>query len=137
MFLPQIDHAGTPMVFWEIGGGDKICPLWRQYFQNMDALMLFVDATNRDFLMDARREIVNYVFTDDLPVDCPILVAANMQDLARAMSAEEVRKALNLEELVGKRRYKVLGTSGIRGEGMAEALDWIVENVKVARNARK
>ena len=133
MFLPQIDHAGTPMVFWEIGGGDKICPLWRQYFQNMDALMLFVDATNRDFLMDARREIVNFVFSGDLPEDLAVLVAANMQDLAGAMSVEEVRKALNLEDLAGRRRYKVLGTSGLTGEGMAEAMDWIVENVKDVR----
>lgn len=121
------------MVLWEVGGGDKICPLWRHYYQNMDALILFVDSNSKEFLMDARREIVNFVFSGDLPEDLAVLVAANMQDLAGAMSVEEVRKALNLEDLAGRRRYKVLGTSGLTGEGMAEAMDWIVENVKDVR----
>ena len=122
------------MIFYDHGGGDKICPLWRHHYQNVDALMLFVDSSDKDLLMDARREIVEYVLTDDLPADVPILVAANMQDLAGAMSAEEVRKALNLEELAGERRYKVVGTSGIRGDGVTEAMEWIVENVKIAKN---
>ena len=95
--------------------------------------MLVVDAANREYLMDARREIVNYVLCDDFPANIPILVAANKQDLAGAMSPEEVKKALNLEKLVGNRRYKVLGTSGLRGEGMDEALDWIVESVQANR----
>ena len=121
------------MEFWDLGGGDKICPLWRQYFQNQEALMLFVDAANREFFMDARRDIVEYVLCDELPVNIPILVAANKQDLAGAMSPEEVKKKLNLEKFVGNRRYKVLGTSGLSGQGMDEALDWIVESVQANR----
>ena len=121
------------MEFWDLGGGDKICPLWRQYFQNQEALMLFVDAANREFFMDARRDIVEYVLCDELPVNIPILVAANKQDLVEAMSPEEVKKKLNLEKFVSNRRYKVLGTSGLSGEGMDEALDWIVESVQANR----
>ena len=95
--------------------------------------MLVVDAASREFLMEARREIVNYVLCDDMPANIPILVAANKQDLAGAMSPEEVKKALNLEKLVANRRYKVLGTSALSGEGMDEALDWIVESVQANR----
>ena len=121
------------MEFWDIGGGDKIYPLWRHYFQHQEALVLVVDAASREFLMEARREIVNYVLCDDMPANIPILVAANKQDLAGAMSPEEVKKALNLEKLVANRRYKVLGTSALSGEGMDEALDWIVESVQANR----
>ena len=95
--------------------------------------MLFVDAANREFFMDARRDILEYVLCDELPVNIPILVAANKQDLVEAMSPEEVKKKLNLEKFVGNRRYKVLGTSGLSGEGMDEALDWIVESVQANR----
>ena len=82
--------------------------------------------------MDAREELVKHVFTpeSELSEDLAVLVAANKQDLAGAMSAEEVGKALDLGKVIGKRKCKVLGTSGLSGEGVSEALDWIVGNFK-------
>ena len=82
--------------------------------------------------MDAREELVKYVFNpeSELSEDLVVLVAANKQDLAGAMSADEVMKVLDLGRVIGKRKCKFLGTSGLSGEGVLEALDWIVGNVK-------
>lgn len=34
----------------DVGGCDKIRPLWRHYFQNVDVLFFFIDSTNLDSL---------------------------------------------------------------------------------------
>ncbi len=46
--VETIDHRGSALTFWDVGGCDKIGPLWRHYFANTHAIMCFVDANDRD-----------------------------------------------------------------------------------------
>merc|ERR1712045_732549 len=39
---------------WDVGGQDKIRPLWRYYYQGTNALIFVVDSNDRDRMEDAR-----------------------------------------------------------------------------------
>ena len=51
---------------WDVGGKDKIRPLWRHYFQNTQALILVIDANDRDRVDQARDEIHRMLTEDEL-----------------------------------------------------------------------
>ncbi len=41
-----MDVKGTEITVWDVGGCDKIRPLWRHYFQNTQGLVFFVDSND-------------------------------------------------------------------------------------------
>merc|ERR1712154_71057 len=42
---------------WDVGGQDKIRPLWRHYYQGTNGLIYVVDSNDRDRSEDAREEL--------------------------------------------------------------------------------
>ena len=83
---------------WDVGGQDKIRPLWRHYFQNTQGLIFVVDSNDRERVVEAERELHNMLNEDELR-DAVLLVFANKQDLPNAMSASELTEKLRLNSL--------------------------------------
>ena len=65
---------------WDVGGQDKIRPLWRHYFQNTQGIIFVVDSNDRDRIVEAREELQRMLNEDELR-DAILLVFANKQDL--------------------------------------------------------
>jgi GTPase SAR1 family protein len=65
---------------WDVGGQDKIRPLWRHYFQNTQGIIFVVDSNDRDRVDEARDELQRMLNEDELR-DAQLLVFANKQDL--------------------------------------------------------
>lgn len=65
---------------WDVGGQDKIRPLWRHYFQNTQGIIFVVDSNDRDRVVEAREELQRMLNEDELR-DASLLVFANKQDL--------------------------------------------------------
>jgi ADP-ribosylation factor protein 6 len=64
----------------DVGGQDKIRPLWRHYYIGTQALIFVVDAGDRDRIDEARQEL-HRIINDREMRDAIILVFANKQDL--------------------------------------------------------
>jgi len=120
---------------WDVGGQDKIRPLWRHYFTGTDALIYVVDSSDMGRIEDAKREFLRIV-TDNEMEDTVILVLANKQDLEQAVSVEEVKDQLEVERLEG-RTCLVRGACGKSGEGIEEAIGWLAEEIVKRRKASK
>ena len=54
-----------------------------------------------------------------------LVVFANKQDIEGAMTVTEVANALGLPALKN-RKYQIFKTSAIKGEGLDEAMEWLV-----------
>lgn len=65
---------------WDVGGQDKIRPLWRHYFQNTQGIIFVVDSNDRDRIVEAREELQRMLNEDELR-EAILLVFANKQDL--------------------------------------------------------
>ena len=63
---------------WDVGGQDKIRPLWRHYYQGTNGLIYVVDSNDRDRIEDAREEL-NKMLNEDEMRDAVLLVFANKQ----------------------------------------------------------
>ena len=65
---------------WDVGGQDKIRPLWRHYFQNTQGIIFVVDSNDRDRVGEARDELHRMLNEDELR-DALLLVFANKRAL--------------------------------------------------------
>ncbi len=63
---PKLDifnilHVSLSFTVWDVGGQDKIRPLWRHYFQNTQGLIFVVDSNDRERATEAKEELLKMV----------------------------------------------------------------------------
>jgi len=125
--VETLDHKGASFTVWDVGGCDKIRPLWRHYFQGTDALFFFVDSSDRDRFQEAMDELFRMLAEDELR-DAPVLIYANKQDLPNAMTPAEIVERGDLHR-IRHRAWHILGSCGTTAEGLFEGVDWLHEEL--------
>mmetsp|Transcript_64883 Transcript_64883/g.154946 ORF Transcript_64883/g.154946 Transcript_64883/m.154946 type:complete len:537 (-) Transcript_64883:158-1768(-) len=128
--VETIPVKGANMTMWDLGGRDRIRPLWRHYFANTQALIFYVDSTVREeehfeFMRD---ELDRFLREDELR-GVPVLIFANKQDLPRAMTVEEVTEVLRLADLRDRPWY-VQATCATSGDGLPEGMEWLMKTLR-------
>ncbi|CAL9184684.1 unnamed protein product, partial [Musa hybrid cultivar] len=125
--VETVEYKNISFTVWDVGGQDKIRPLWRHYFQNTQGLIFVVDSNDRDRIVEARDELHRMLNEDELR-DAVLLVFANKQDLPNAMNAAEITDKLGLHSL-RQRHWYIQSTCATSGEGLYEGLDWLSSNI--------
>ncbi|KAJ4955167.1 hypothetical protein NE237_011950 [Protea cynaroides] len=125
--VETVEYKNISFTVWDVGGQDKIRPLWRHYFQNTQGLIFVVDSNDRDRVIEARDELHRMLNEDELR-DAVLLVFANKQDLPNAMNAAEITDKLGLHSL-RQRHWYIQSTCATSGEGLYEGLDWLSNNI--------
>lgn len=59
--VETVEYKNICFTVWDVGGQDKIRPLWRHYFQNTQGLIFVVDSNDRERITEARQELQNMV----------------------------------------------------------------------------
>ena len=78
--VETVEYKNIQFTVWDVGGQDKIRPLWRHYFQNTQGIIFVVDSNDRDRVVEAREELQRMLNEDELR-EALLLVFANKQDL--------------------------------------------------------
>ena len=92
--VETVEYKNIQFTVWDVGGQDKIRPLWRHYFQNTQGIIFVVDSNDRDRVVEAREELQRMLNEDELR-DAMLLVFANKQDLP--VSLRQLLMALDSE----------------------------------------
>ncbi|KAM9987928.1 hypothetical protein ACTFIZ_003269 [Dictyostelium cf. discoideum] len=121
--VETVEFKNINFTVWDVGGQDKIRPLWRHYFQNTQGLIFVVDSNDRERIQEACDEL-NKMLNEDELRDAVLLVFCNKQDLPNAMSVAEVTDKLNLHSLRSRKWY-IQSTCATSGDGLYEGLDWL------------
>lgn len=120
--VETVEYKNVNFTVWDVGGQDKIRPLWRHYYQNSQAIIFVVDSADKERMAAAREELDKMLQEDELRDAC-VLVFANKQDLPGAAKVKQVAEALGLEKM--RRQWYVHGTCATSGDGLYEGLDWL------------
>jgi len=151
--VETVTYKNVKFNVWDVGGQDKIRPLWRHYFSGestptnlaircpasppsltrappagTQGLIFVIDSADRNRIEEARQEL-HRIINDREMKDSLLLVFANKQDLKEAMKPQEVTEALQLARLKDKVWY-VVPSCATTGEGLLEGLAWLSNNVK-------
>lgn len=131
---------GACFLVWDIGGQDKLRPLWRSYTRCTDGIVFVVDSVDQERMEEAKMELQRTARTPDNQ-GVPILVLANKQDLPGAKEPKEIARILGLPELNGSHLWHVQPACAIIGEGLGEGLeilyDMIVKKKKLAKQTKR
>ncbi|CAH3120670.1 unnamed protein product [Porites lobata] len=131
--VETVEYKNISFTVWDVGGQDKIRPLWRHYFQNTQGSLIFVvDSNDRERVAEAREELSRMLNEDELR-DAVLLVFANKQDLPNAMNAAEITDKLGLHSLRNRSWY-IQATCATSGDGLYEGLDWLSNELKKRKN---
>ena len=122
--MESVQCKGISFNCWDIGGQERVRPLWRYYFQGIDAVIFVIDSSNIERIPEARRELHKYVLLHESLLGAPILIFANKQDAPNPLSVADLSEELGLP-LQSRHPIRVQGCSAIEGEGIIEGLVWL------------
>lgn len=126
--VESVEYKNINFTVWDVGGQDKIRPLWRHYYQKTQGLVFVLDCNDRDRVCAARDELHKMLNEDELR-NAVVLIFANKQDIPGAMDAAEVTEQLGLHSLRG-RQWFIQASCATVGDGLYEGLDWLSSTLK-------
>jgi len=126
-------------MIWDVGGQDKLRPLWRSYTRATDGIIFVVDSSKAERFEEAKLELQKiYKSCQTTGVKsgagaAPILVLANKQDLPNAADSARIESVLGLKEL-GASFWHVQSTCAVTGEGLEEGMARLTEMIAMKKN---
>eukprot|EP00035_Acanthoeca_spectabilis_P020997 m.435767 g.435767 ORF g.435767 m.435767 type:complete len:178 (+) comp17889_c0_seq1:96-629(+) len=124
--VETVTYRNIKFNVWDVGGQDKIRPLWRHYYTGTQGLIFVVDCADTERMDEARKEL-HKIVNDREMQSAIILVFANKQDLKGAVTPEQLRPLLDMEKL-SDRNWYVQPCVAITGDGLTEGLTWLSTN---------
>ena len=86
--VETVTYKNTKFNVWDVGGQDKIRPLWRHYFSGTQGLIFVIDSSDVDRIEAAGKELETIIQNREMK-DALLLVFANKQDVAGGKSTVE------------------------------------------------
>lgn len=113
---------------WDVGGQEKLRPLWKSYTRRTDGMVFVVDSTELERMEEAKVELHKITRTSENQ-GVPVLILANKQDLDSALSVSEVEKLLAVHELSASTLRQVQSCSAVNGQGLQLGLEKLYEMI--------
>jgi ADP-ribosylation factor protein 1 len=129
--VETVQYKKLEFTMWDVGGQDRIRPLWRHYYHGSDAVIFVVDSNDRDRVEVARDELHRLLAEEELR-GASVLVLANKQDLPQSMPAAELADKVGLHG-VKHHDWYVQACSATSGDGLYEGLDWLADSLKAQK----
>ena len=89
-----------------------------------------MDSADADRLGISKEALLEMLEEEELK-EAALLVFANKQDLPGALTDAQISEALGLGNLQ-KRSWAIFKTSALKGSGLYEGLDWLVNTLKTS-----
>lgn len=121
--VEQAAKGKLSLTCWDVGGPDKIRPLWRHYYQGIEAIIWVVDLNDRERISETTSELSKFMSEDELR-GLPLLLYGNKIDLPCALSIAEVTEQMELHKIRG-RKWHFQPCCAITQVGLYEGLSWL------------
>ncbi|XP_068721992.1 ADP-ribosylation factor 6-like [Montipora capricornis] len=124
--VETVSYKNVKFNVWDVGGQDKIRPLWRHYYNGTQGLIFVVDCADL-VRIDEARTALHRIVNDREMKDALILIFANLQDLPNAIKPHEIQERLHLTKLRDRNWY-VQPSCATSGDGLYDGLTWLCSN---------
>merc|ERR1719221_1259904 len=64
--VETVQYKNISFTVWDVGGQDKIRPLWRHYYHGTNGLIFVVDSNDRERIGEAREELARMLSEDEM-----------------------------------------------------------------------
>eukprot|EP00127_Corallochytrium_limacisporum_P001244 Clim_evm14s47 gene=Clim_evmTU14s47 len=122
--VETVKYKGMEFNVWDVGGQDKIRPLWRHYFTGTQGLIYVVDSTDHERMNESKQELHRIVADREMR-NVTILIFLNKQDRPDGKPAQ-AEEQLGLS-LLQDRDYNVVACCAVNGSGLQEGMQWLAD----------
>lgn len=129
--VETINYKNSELTIWDLGGSEKIRPLWRHYTSDIDGIIFAVDSSDPENLSQSK-ELLSSFITEHQLENIPLLVYCNKQDLNNAKSVIEIHQKLEL-----KNNYFLVACCAITGNGLSQGVEWLASNMDKGKEEDK
>ncbi|EDO28807.1 predicted protein [Nematostella vectensis] len=126
--VETVEHRSLKFTIWDVGGLQKLRPLWRHYYLNTQAVIFVIDSSNTERLSEAHDELAKLMAEKRLR-DALLLILANKQDVSSAVSVDILAERLALHKLCCGRSWTIMACDAHTGRGLNEGLDWLARQL--------
>lgn len=138
--VPLGNSKSVTIHFWDVGGQEKLRPLWKSYTRCTDGIVFVVDSVDAERMEEAKTELYKITKISENQ-GVPVLIVANKQDLRNSLSLSEIEKLLALNELSSSTPWHLQPTCAIIGDGLREGIeklyDMVLKRRKMLRQQKK
>uniref|UniRef100_A0A5F8GN88 RING-type E3 ubiquitin transferase n=1 Tax=Monodelphis domestica TaxID=13616 RepID=A0A5F8GN88_MONDO len=120
-----LDGAGKTTILFKLKQDEFMQPI------PTIAVVFVIDSSHRDRINEAHSELAKLLTEKELR-DALLLIFANKQDVAGALSVEEITELLSLHKLCCGRSWYIQGCDARSGMGLYEGLDWLSRQLVAA-----
>lgn len=132
-----LGRAGTVTFhFWDVGGQERLRPLWKSYTRCTDGIVFVVDSVDAERMDEAKTELHRLAHSLESQ-GVPMLIVANKQDLRNSMTLAEIEKMLALGELGASTPWHLQPSCAIIGDGLLEGLERLYDMILKQRKRLK
>ena len=120
--VEQINYKNINFTVWDIGGQDKLRPLWKHYYSGVNAVIFVIDSNDKDRYHEMMDEILMLYNEDELK-NLPFLFYANKCDMPYKIGFSKIYNDLN--NIIKHKKFHLIYSNSLTGEGLNEGLDWL------------
>lgn len=125
--IKTLEHKGFKLNIWDVGGQKSLRSYWKNYFESTDGLIWVVDSADKRRLDDCKREL-HTLLQEERLAGATLLVFANKRDLPGALTAEDIKAALDLDS-IRTHHWQIVYSSAVTGENLLEGIDWLLGDI--------
>ncbi|XP_045596742.2 ADP-ribosylation factor-like protein 13B isoform X2 [Procambarus clarkii] len=138
-FAPEnLEYRGCEITIYDLGGGNKIRPVWAKYFSEVHGVIFVVDSSDAVRVRECR-DVLFSLLADKKISGKPVLVLANKQDVDGAMDEIDLVESLSVEQVVNKYKCptRVETCSAITtrkhkpDKPIADGFRWLIDTIVV------
>ncbi|KAG2222584.1 hypothetical protein INT45_008703 [Circinella minor] len=134
--IGRVDIKSSRINFWDLGGQRDLQSIWERYYTECHAIVFVVDSTDSKRLEECKNTFEKMITNEEVE-GVPILMLANKQDIDGALRVEEIKEVFNkIAVKLGARDSRVLPVSALKGEGVRDAVDWLILRLQRNKNNR-
>ena len=98
--VETIEYKKKEITIWDVGGKDKLRPLWIHYLDGTDALIYAIDGNDRNRIEEAKIELFKILQNEKMK-NLKLLILANKQvrinEYLRSMKALNIFKYIHIK----------------------------------------
>jgi len=124
--MKKVTKGNVSIKLWDIGGQPRFRSMWERYCRGVNAIVFVVDSADNEKFDSARKELQELITKPQLQ-SIPLLVLGNKNDLAEAVSAEEMIKIMGLDDIQG-RDVCCYSISAKNNVNIDKVLEWLISH---------
>ena len=123
----SISCGGVKLNVMDLGGQKAIREYWNYYYDQVDALIYVVDASD-DARIAECNESFQALLKDEKLLKVPVLTYGNKADLKNCLEPDEIIEKLQMNDITG-RDWSLYACSALKGIGVKDGIKWLLEKL--------